>query len=102
MESTGSVAVPDDARRLGRDVRLLRLSGNWTQAELAARAGVSLRSVKDLERGAATLRTLVRVVAVLGRNDWLAMLTINFPPGLTAVVTRVSSQRQRARRPASS
>ncbi|WP_419187206.1 helix-turn-helix transcriptional regulator [Cupriavidus necator] len=38
-------------------MRLLRLSWNLTQAELAARAGVSLRSVKDLERGAATLRS---------------------------------------------
>ncbi len=58
----GERCVSERARQLGRDVRLLRLSWNLTQAEVAALAGVSLRSVKDLERGAATLRTLVRVI----------------------------------------
>jgi len=98
----GESSVPERARQLGHDVRLLRLSCNLTQAEVAARAGVSLRSMKDLERGAATLRTLVRVVAVLRRDDWLAMLAVDFPAGLTAVVTRVATQRQRARHPARS
>lgn len=78
----GEMHVHEDARQLGHDVHLLRLSRNPTQAEVATRAGVSLRSVKDLERGAATLRTLVRVIAVLRRSDWLAMLAVNFPARL--------------------
>jgi y4mF family transcriptional regulator len=46
-------------------VRERRLELGYTQAELAARAGVGLRFLRELERGKPTLR-LDRVEQVLG------------------------------------
>jgi len=43
-------------REAGNRLRLLRLSRNITQSELAARAGVSKRSLERLENGCGSLR----------------------------------------------
>lgn len=47
-----------------------RTAAGWTQAELAARAGVSRATVARIERGEATvtLATLQRVAAALGQR----------------------------------
>ena len=83
---------------LGERLRSLRLMKNLDQTTLAARAGISLGALKNLEGGhGTTVKTLVRVVRVLGREEWLAgvapMASIN---PLTMV--RNAHVRQRASR----
>lgn len=83
---------------LGERLRELRLIKNLDQATVAARAGISVGALKNLEGGhGTTLKTLIRVVRVLGREEWLAgvapMASIN---PLTMV--RHAQVRQRAHR----
>src|ERR1700730_7066725 len=60
---------------LGRQIRALRLRQNLDQRQLAERAGIALNAVKNLESGkGATLRSLVQVLRVLNRIDWLRAL----------------------------
>jgi transcriptional regulator with XRE-family HTH domain len=68
---------------LGQQVRTLRLRQNIDQHQLADRAGVALNAVKNLENGkGATLRSLVKVLRVLNRADWLRALapTVSISP----------------------
>jgi len=70
---------PDQiCRTLGGRVRARRLAANFTQADLAQRAGCSLSSVRRLEtQGQATLELLVRVAQALHALDGLdAFLTL--------------------------
>jgi len=61
---------------LGEQIRALRLMLNLDQRELAAQAGIALNAVKRLESGkTATTRTLISVLRVLGRTDWLTSLS---------------------------
>jgi transcriptional regulator with XRE-family HTH domain len=60
---------------LGRQVRALRLRQNLDQQQLAGQAGIALNAVKNLERGkGATLRSLIQVLRVLNRVEWLRAL----------------------------
>jgi transcriptional regulator with XRE-family HTH domain len=57
--------------QLGRIARRLRMRQRWTQVMLAARAGVSRRSVSKLECGGADglrLRTITAVMSALGAH----------------------------------
>lgn len=66
-----------DPVRLGLAIRALRRHRAWTQAEVAARAGVSQAGVSRAERGEAehlTLRTLVRIADALGARMSLRLL----------------------------
>lgn len=47
-------AARDAARVLGQQIRLARRDRNWTASELAARSGVSERTVLAAEAGAAS------------------------------------------------
>ena len=83
---------------LGEKLKRLRLNKNLDQKALAARAGVSVRALRNLEGGAGTtVKTLLSVVRALGRESWLETVapipTIN-PLTLTTRVT----VRQRASR----
>ncbi len=83
---------------LGQRLRSLRLNLNVDQRTLAGRAGISEGAVKNIENGkGATLKTLIAVLRVLGREDWLAtiapMATVN-----PLDVLRDSATRQRAKR----
>ena len=61
--------------QLGEQIRALRLRQNLDQQQLAKRAGVALNAVKNLERGSgATLRSLIQVLRVLDRVEWLRSL----------------------------
>ena len=54
-------------RELGQRIRNLRLSMDITQAELARRAGISLKTVGNLESGKdVSLRVLIEALRVLG------------------------------------
>jgi len=60
---------------LGRQIRALRLRQDLDQRTLAARAGVALNVVKNLETGTgSTVTSLVKVLRTLGRADWLGTL----------------------------
>ena len=71
---SASVQTPEEMEvALGERLRELRLMKNLDQATVAARAGISIGALKNLEGGrGTTLKTLIRVVRVLGREEWLA------------------------------
>ncbi|HEY0956006.1 MAG TPA: helix-turn-helix transcriptional regulator [Roseateles sp.] len=75
MKAQYDSTVEEWLSRLGDDVKQLRLSKNVAQLDLAKQAGISRSALVNLESGSgATLSTLVRVLRVLGREDWLAGL----------------------------
>ena len=60
---------------LGADLKALRLDMNVDQQTLAARAGISISALKNLENGkGSTVRTLLSTVRALGRAEWLATI----------------------------
>ena len=64
---------------LGEEFRSIRRARGLTQQGLADRANVSVGAVKNLESGSgSSLRTILRVLRVLDRLDWLEELHI--PP----------------------
>jgi transcriptional regulator with XRE-family HTH domain len=61
--------------KLGEAVRAVRLQRNLDQISLAKQAGISVTALKHLESGqGATVKTLVKIVRALGRNDWIMQL----------------------------
>ena len=40
-----------DRKKMGQNIRCLRLLHGWSQSELAARAGISVNQLSRLERG---------------------------------------------------
>jgi len=85
---------------LGNRLQRERLNRNMTQAELALKAGISLRSLQYLETGRpCTLASLIKILRALGN---LASLDAFFPePGLSPVqLARLKGrERQRASSP---
>jgi transcriptional regulator with XRE-family HTH domain len=66
------VTTEDWERRVGDQVRALRIAALLGQDDLAERANISVTTVQALERGSgSSLKTLIRVLRVLGRTDWL-------------------------------
>ncbi len=83
---------------LGGRLRAQRLAQGLPQAELAAMAGVSLGTIKSLERsGATSLATLIRVVQALGLIDHLQPL-FELPRQSIAAMEK-AQQAQRVRAP---
>lgn len=86
--------------QLGERLKALRLNQNLDQITLAERAGISVGALKNMENGSgSTLKTLVAVLRILGREEWLSTIapiaTIN-----PLNMPRASQQRQRASRKA--
>lgn len=55
------------ARNLGLRLRTLRLAKDWTQTELAERAGVAVSTLKLLEaKGQGSFQRLIRIAVALG------------------------------------
>lgn len=84
---------------LGERLKTLRIHWNLDQATLAARAGISVRTLRNLESGGgSSLRTLIQVIRALGREQWFETIapvpTIN-----PLMLTRTASPRQRASKP---
>ena len=83
---------------LGEQTRALRLRANLDQVSLAERAGIALSAVKNIESGkGATLKTLIKILRVLNRADWLASLA---PPVSISPLQMLKAKpvRQRASR----
>lgn len=72
---------------LGQRVRARRLERAWSQAELAARAGIALSTLKVCERtGQVSLPRLVRIITALGHlADLEPVLTASAPASLDAM-----------------
>ena len=81
---------------IGEKVRALRLQRNLDQATVAERTGISVRALRNLEKGGgSTVRTLLVVMRALGRESWFdAMAPVPTINPLT--LPRRSNQRQRA------
>lgn len=83
---------------LGDQLRAVRLRQNLDQRELAAQAGVALNAVKNLEGGkGATVRSLIKVLRGLGREDWLQTLAPQVSVSPMQLLER-KAPRQRASR----
>ncbi|MEX0831022.1 MAG: helix-turn-helix transcriptional regulator [Nitriliruptoraceae bacterium] len=84
---------------VGGQVRQRRRERDLTLAQVAEQAGVTRKTVQNLELGhGSTLATLVKVLRVLGAEQWLETLT---PPEPVSPIAMRDEQRRRARRRAS-
>ncbi|AXK37973.1 XRE family transcriptional regulator [Crenobacter cavernae] len=84
---------------LGNRLKTLRVHRNLDQLTLSERAGISVRTLRNLESGSgSSLRTLIQVLRALGREQWLETIapvaTIN-----PLMLTRAAKPRQRASKP---
>lgn len=89
------------AAELGLRLRACRLSQLLTQADLAARAGVSVGTVKALEKtGQSSVTSLVQVSQALGLTDQLQTLFVLKVQSIADMEQAQLAQRQRAPRKA--
>jgi transcriptional regulator with XRE-family HTH domain len=82
-------------------VRAHRLRRNWTQVELARRAGISVQSYQNFETGYGniTLAHLLRILGALGLASRLALLVPEIEEQRTLKdVSRPPRQRARAKK----
>jgi transcriptional regulator with XRE-family HTH domain len=89
-------------RGLLERVRAHRLKRNWSQAELARRAGISVQSYQNFETGHGniTLAHLLRILGVLGLASRFALLVPEPEEERTLKeVSRPPRQRARAKKP---
>ena len=93
------LAAPDEiAREFGNRIRAHRLAENLQQSELAARAGVSERALRNLERfGRGSFDLFLRVAMALGLIESMSNLFELKPKSIKAM-ERASQKRQRASR----
>lgn len=93
---TKSNTVSETEVSLGERLKTLRIHQNIDQTTLAARAGISVRTLRNLENGAgSSLQTLIWVIRVLGRESWFE--TIAPVPSINPLMlTRNALPRQRA------
>jgi transcriptional regulator with XRE-family HTH domain len=93
------LATPQEiAGELGQRLRTRRLSLNQSQAETAARAGVSLGALRNLERtGLVTVEVLLRVASTLGVIQQLEPIFVTRPVSIEQMEA-ASRSRHRARR----
>ncbi len=85
-------------REIGHRLRDHRKARGWTQAELAERAGISLSTLKLLEReGKGSLQRLAKVAVILGIDDGLRRL-FGEAPAYASIDDVVASHRRSNRR----
>ena len=82
---------------LGSRLAAIRLARNMTQADLAAEAGLGLRTVQRLEQGAAAtqLSGFLRVCRVLGLLDRIDQL---IPEPAASPIAQLKLRKQRRQR----
>jgi transcriptional regulator with XRE-family HTH domain len=71
-----SIKSPEDLQRLlGKGIRAQRISREFTQRDVAAKAGISPQAVAKLERGeGSTVETMVRVLHALKSTQLIESL----------------------------
>ena len=87
---------------VGAQFRALRIRANLTQGELSARSGLSIGAVKKLEQGTgSSLSSLVKILRVLKRTDWLSALAppVSVSPLQMLQDKRRDAPRERVRKP---
>lgn len=86
-------------RILSQRIKRLRLINEWTQAELAERAGITLASLKRFEStGQISLERLLLIALALGRLNELMQL-FEEPEIMTlSDIKKLTKKRQRGKR----
>lgn len=87
---------------LGEQFRTTRLRANLEQVDLAARAGVSVGALKNLEGGkGSSLKTMIRIARALERTDWLQALApaVSVSPMQMLQGRKAAKPRQKVYRP---
>ncbi len=80
---------------LGERLKKLRVHRNLDQTTLAARAGISVRTLRNLESGSgSSLHTLIQVIRSLGREQWFETIA-PVPTVNPLMLTRTAAPRQR-------
>jgi transcriptional regulator with XRE-family HTH domain len=95
-----SVKTPEELQKqLGERLRLLRISRNYSQTELAKKAGISLKTLRNLEHGkGSSVETLVRTLKALDATNVFDQLA-PIPTVSPLAILRNASPPQRVRRP---
>lgn len=95
-----SIKSPEELqRKLGEGTRAVRVSRNLTQQELAAKAGLSHKSVAKLERGeGSAVETLIRVLHALKATDFIENL-VSRPTISPMALLKSPKPAQRVRHP---
>ena len=94
----GLASTDEIAQEIGRRLRAHRLAQNIQQNELAARAGISRRTLVNFEHsGRASFDVFLRVVMALGLIDSLSAL-FELKPKSIKDMEKASIKRQRASR----
>jgi transcriptional regulator with XRE-family HTH domain len=95
-----SVKTPEELQKqLGERLRLLRISRNYSQIELAKKAGISLKTLRNLEHGkGSSVETLVRTLKALDATNVFDQLA-PIPTVSPLAILRNASPPQRVRRP---
>jgi transcriptional regulator with XRE-family HTH domain len=84
---------------IGESIRRRRIDCVLTQADLAAKAGLSLRAVAALERGeGSSLETFVRALGALGATDVLQSIAPAVTISPLAMLRNGEGERRRIRR----
>jgi transcriptional regulator with XRE-family HTH domain len=85
-------------RELGETIRALRIGRGLTQAEVAAKAGVALRSLAALERlGKSSLETFVRALNALQASDLIGKMAPQSQVSPLAILHNKGKARRRVR-----
>ena len=88
------------ALEFGQRLKTARLNANITQEHLADLIGLSIKSVKNAEKGKCQFETIVAILMALGKADQLDLL---LPPATLSPVQLAKlqgKQRKRASSPA--
>jgi transcriptional regulator with XRE-family HTH domain len=94
---TESLTTQEWEQKIGDQIRSLRLRKNIEQTKVANQSGVSLSALKNLESGkGASIKTLIKVLRVLDRVEWLTTLAPAITISPLQLLTR-KNVRMRAR-----
>jgi transcriptional regulator with XRE-family HTH domain len=84
---------------LGRRLTRHRLERNWTQADLAAEAGIGQATVQRAERGdSVQMTSMIKLLRTLGL---LGALDAGVPESISLPIAQLERERRRVRRRAS-
>jgi transcriptional regulator with XRE-family HTH domain len=99
MIDTNLATAEELSLELGARLRRQRLILRITQADLAARVGLNIGTIKNIERkgGAAALVSIVRVAQALGLADHFQLLFVVKPKSVAQMERAQSAPHQRAR-----